>query len=82
MNNNELMKLNVKETSSSFNRFGSYSSGNYLQRDLKTVGDVFENLLEQTRMNKHGIENKLEKKISSFAVLRVGLRKIIYQKVD
>jgi len=82
MNHNELMKLQVYEPSYQYNRFSSSDKGNYVKRNLKTVGDVFENLLEQTRMNKIGIESKLEKKISSFAVLRVGLRKIIYQKVD
>ncbi len=84
MSDEQIMELPVRETASNpkYYIFAKDSNGNYLKKDLKNVYDVWVNLLKQTKMNKNGIQKNLAKTITSFAVLRVGLRKLFYQKVE
>ena len=44
------------------------------------VIDIWQGLLDQTKENKMFLEQKIKKKVNSFAVLRVGLYVLIYQK--
>jgi len=51
-------------------------------RDLLTVGDVWENVVEQTKMNNKWISEKERKKFDSYSVLRIGLFQLKYMKVE
>ena len=55
---------------------------NALKKDLKTIGDLWENLLEQTKINHDWVSKKLGNNIDSFSVLRIGLYRLKYQKIE
>ena len=54
---------------------------NLLNRDLETIGDFWENLIEQTKENQKWISKKLGHNVDSFCVLRIGLFSLKYIKI-
>jgi hypothetical protein len=80
--NQDIVSIQLRESSSLYKKFAKDSSGNYLTRDLKTVQDAWDNLLEQTRQNKVLVEEKLKEKVVSFGVLRIGLHRLYCQKME
>ena len=51
------------------------------QSHTTTVKNIWEGLLEQTKENKKFLEENIQKKIISYAVLRVGLYVLIDEKI-
>ena len=49
---------------------------------FQTVRDVWESLLSQTKTNKKKLENQYHIKVTSFAIMRVGLYNLYYRKFE
>jgi len=54
----------------------------YYNRQMTTVLHKWENTIEQTRENKKLLEVKHGSKFTSFAVYRVGLKKLFWSRVE
>jgi hypothetical protein len=79
---NEVNSIQLRESSDFNKKFTKNSKGNHLDRDLKTVKDVWDNLVLHTRKNKDLVEEKLNVKVASFAVLRIGLNRVHSRKIE
>lgn len=53
-----------------------------LKRKMTTVQDVWDDLVLQTRSNKVQLERHLGRSITSFAVLRIGLYTLKYERIQ
>lgn len=64
LNEEELFKLKLKYP------VQKEDKQNYLDRELKSIGDFWENALFQTKVNNHWISKENGQKFDSFAILR------------
>jgi hypothetical protein len=76
LNDEELFKLELRYP------IDANANENRLRVKLKTVRDEWENALQQTRDNQKFISQKLGAKVDSFCVLRVGLYRLKYVKIQ
>ena len=74
INEDHLFKLKLK--------FKVGKEENFLNRDLETIGDIWENLLKQTKINHEWVSKKIGNKVDSFTVLRIGLYQLKYKKIE
>jgi hypothetical protein len=75
LSDGEVMKLKLKYPKAKGEK------GNNLDREMETIGDVWESALKQTKENQAWISRKIGGRMDSFCVLRIGLYRLKYAKV-
>src|SRR6478736_3491634 len=76
LNEKDLFKLKLNKRI-----FRESIYGKFIKREMETIGDYWEDLLGQTKANHEWISKQIEKKVDSFAVLRIGLYQLKHQKI-